>query len=60
MAIWLGKQYLVICRIGSLEKKDNEMMQLANVICRIGSLEIHCPACDTCLFVICRIGSLEI
>ena len=49
----------VICRIGSLEKKEGEAHQEELVICRIGSLEIAFFVVAAHVAVICRIGSLE-
>ena len=52
--------WLVICRIGSLERIRVKYPKLLNVICRIGSLEINLQAGGHIIVVICRIGSLEI
>lgn len=48
----------VICRVGSLEIKVNDVTWDWNVICRVGSLEskVFMKLCS--VLVICRIGSL--
>ena len=50
---------VVICRIGSLEKKSQKDQKRQNVICRIGSLESRYSKPPYLWGVICRIGSLE-
>ena len=51
--------WLVICRIGSLEKQAESCQQKDDVICRIGSLERYARIYGFGDVVICRIGSLE-
>ena len=53
----MGK--IVICRIGSLEKRQNNGNLCGRVICRIGSLEKYAFLKRRSPVVICRIGSLE-
>ena len=50
---------VVICRIGSLEMRNDKPAVGVYVICRIGSLEIIEAIEATEPKVICRIGSLE-
>ena len=53
------KSLSVVCRIGSLEKKNTFTIAATGVVCRIGSLENHFSGLVRCYIVVCRIGSLE-
>ena len=51
---------IVHCRIGSLEKREEQKVKGGRVHCRIGSLEKHNLLKIRKGRVHCRIGSLEI
>ena len=58
--IGLLRTIVVNCRIGSLEKYDEYVLEECNVNCRIGSLEKKMELVEAVRSVNCRIGSLEI